>query len=41
MAATVSDLTDVVYSGDLRVDALLDAPAVWNFWPDGRKVCMV
>ena len=38
MAATVSDLTDVVYSGDLRVDALLDAPAVWNFWPDGRKV---
>lgn len=38
MAATVSDLTHTVYSGDIRVDALLDGPAVWNFWPDGRNV---
>lgn len=38
MAATVSDLTHTEYSGDIRVDALLDGPAIWNFWPDGRNV---
>lgn len=38
MVATVSDLSRVVYSGDARVDALLDGPAIWNFWPDGRNV---
>ena len=38
MAATVSDLKTVVYSGDARVDALLDDPLFWNFWPDGRNV---
>lgn len=38
MPTTVSDLTDIVYSGDFRVDALLDRPPVWNCWPDGRKV---
>ena len=38
MAAKVSDLTTVVYSGDYRADALLDNVAPWNFWPDGRNV---
>lgn len=38
MAARVSDLTTVVYSGDYRADALLDNVAPWNFWPDGRNV---
>lgn len=38
MAATVSELTHVVYSDDIRVNALLDGPAVWNFWPDARNV---
>lgn len=38
MAATAADLETVVYSGDYRVDALLDFPAVWNFFPDGRNV---
>lgn len=37
MAATVSDLTNIVYSGDYRADALLDNPA-WNYFPDGRNV---
>jgi len=38
MVATATDLERIVYSGDHRVDALLGFPAVWNFWPDGRKV---
>ncbi|WP_300074370.1 matrixin family metalloprotease [Giesbergeria sp.] len=38
MAVTAADLETVVYSGDYRVDALLDFPAVWNFFPDGRNV---
>ena len=38
MAATVSDLTTVLYSGDYRADALFGSVAPWNFWPDGRNV---
>lgn len=38
MAATVSDLQRLVYSGDARADALLQDPSIWNFWPDGRNV---
>jgi serralysin len=38
MAVTAADLETIVYSGDYRVDALLDFPAVWNFFPDGRNI---
>lgn len=38
MVTTATDLETIVYSGDHRVDALLGFPAVWNFWPDGRKL---
>jgi serralysin len=38
MAANVSGLTTMVYSGDVRVDSLLDDVPAWNFWPDGRNV---
>lgn len=38
MAVNVSDLNRLVYSGDARADALMDAPPIWNFWPDGRNV---
>lgn len=36
--ATVSVLQRVVYSGNPQADALLDNPAPWNIFPDGRKV---
>ncbi len=38
MTATATALETIIYSGDHRIDALLDFPAVWNFWPDGRNV---
>lgn len=38
MAANVSGLTTMIYSGDFRADALLDDVPAWNFWPDGRNV---
>jgi hypothetical protein len=36
--ATVSDLQNIVYSGNPQADSLLDSPPPWNLWPDGRKV---
>ena len=36
--ATISELTATQYSGDARVDALLDEVIPWNYYPDGRRV---
>ncbi len=36
--ATVTDLTTMQFSGDIRVDALLNEVVPWNYYPDGRKV---
>ena len=38
MAMTFKDLNTAVFSGDIRIDALVDDPFVWNFLPDGRNV---
>lgn len=38
MAATVSDLQNMRFSGNPQADSLLGGVPVWNFWPDGRKV---
>lgn len=36
--ATVSDLQNIRFSGNPQADSLLENPAPWNFFPDGRKV---